>query len=419
MSPTGWPTAPLRRMAKIRAGAGFPIHLQGVSDDTYPFFKVNCLAQAGPDGVIRDTYDTVSRQTADLLGAAIIPAGSMVMAKIGAALNLGRIRVLSQDSCIDNNMLALTPRRDVDARYLFYALHDLEMETLVNPGAVPSLSERALRGYQLPQPSVEVQTRIADFLDRETAKVDGLVDAAKWLLRLLEERRSARVVTEVLGGYAQATGGDWLPPLPERWERGRIKSVAIGVTDGAHISPVTELGTHDFVSTRDVKNGSIDFAGSLKTDDESYRYMVRTGCQPVPGDVLFSKDGTVGETAVVPEGHSFVVASSLVIIRPHAGRIDSNYLRYVLGSTLVTEQAYSMMRGAGLPRLSVANLARLEIPIPPIEVQVAIATRLAREADQVEQVVSRTRQSIALAQERRSALITAAVTGQIDVGRVA
>ena len=77
-----------------------------------------------------------------------------------------------------------------------------------------------------------------------------------------------------------------------------MKRVAARITDGAHVSPETEGGTHDFVSTKDVTEEGIDFVGSLKTSPASYDFLVRNGCKPEPGDVLFSKDGTVGRTVV-------------------------------------------------------------------------------------------------------------------------
>jgi type I restriction enzyme S subunit len=201
---------------------------------------------------------------------------------------------------------------------------------------------------------------------------------------------------------------------------GRVKSVATRVTDGAHISPDQEGGVFDFVSTRDVKAGLIDFAGSLKTSPETYEYMVRTGCRPVPGDVIFSKDGTVGETAIVREAREFVVASSLVIISPDPRRLHADYLAYVLASKSARDQATSMMRGAGLPRLSVGNLARLEVPLPPLEEQRRIVAHLDDQTAKIDTLIAETERFIELSRERRSALITAAVAGQIDVrGEVA
>ncbi len=198
----------------------------------------------------------------------------------------------------------------------------------------------------------------------------------------------------------------WYPALPTGWLHGRVKSFARRVTDGAHISPDTEGGVYDFVSTRDVKQGKIDFAGSLKTTPETYKYMVKTGCQPFPGDVLFSKDGTVGETAVVRVLKDFVVASSLVIISPRQEVMNSDFLAYVFASKTSKDQAASLMRGAGLPRLSVGNLARIEVPVPPLSEQQDIVRFLDCETAQIDDLVSKQEEFVTLLRERRSVVVS-------------
>lgn len=170
-----------------------------------------------------------------------------------------------------------------------------------------------------------------------------------------------------------------------------------------------------FVSTRDVKNGLIDTRNCLLTTSDTANYMIKTGCQPLENDVLFSKDGTVGEVAVVSTEQPFVVASSLVIIRPNPKTVDSKYLSFSLRAKTVKEQASSVMKGAGLPRISVANVGRLEIALPPLSTQKIIVESLEDEINQTASVLEDTQALIRLSLERRAALVSAAVTGQIDV----
>ena len=184
--------------------------------------------------------------------------------------------------------------------------------------------------------------------------------------------------------------------------RARVKTVSRRVTDGAHISPDTNGGVFDFVSTRDVKNGTIDFIGSLKTSPETYAYMVRTGCRPECGDVLFSKDGSIGTTALVVDDRDFVVASSLIIVSPDRRRMTSRFLNYAFSSRPVAEQARTLTRGAGLPRISVANLARIELPCPPPDEQRAIADFLDHETAQIDALVAKQEEFVRLLRERRS-----------------
>jgi len=274
-----------------------------------------------------------------------------------------------------------------------------------------------LKAIPIPLPDRDEQVRIADFLDRETAKIDALIDKQLGLVRLLEQRRQS-VITSATSGEGHprvSTGSVWYPLVPQAWRLTRVRDAASVVTDGAHISPDTVGGVHDFVSTRDISNGGIDLEGSLKTSADTYEYMVRTGCRPEAGDVLFSKDGTVGETAIVPPGSRFVVASSLVIIRPKPQTITAQYLRFALLSKTAQEHAASYMRGAGLPRLSVANLARVELAVPPLAEQRQIVDSLVRSTTRISALMAKAEEFVTLARERRAALITAAVTGQLDV----
>jgi type I restriction enzyme S subunit len=183
--------------------------------------------------------------------------------------------------------------------------------------------------------------------------------------------------------------------------------VSTRVTDGAHISPDTNGGAFDFVSTRDLKDGAIDFAGSLKTSPDTYEYMVRTGCKPWRDDLLFSKDGTVGTTALVDDEHDFVVASSLIIVSPNHRRILPRFLLHAFSARPVIEQARTMTRGAGLPRLSVGNLARIEIPLPPLDEQRIIIDFLDRETAQIDALVAKQEEFIGFLRERRGAAVSA------------
>ena len=196
----------------------------------------------------------------------------------------------------------------------------------------------------------------------------------------------------------------WFPLLARCWGTAPIKHLAIRVTDGAHISPDTDGGEFPFVSTRDLRDGRIDINSALRTSRETYDYMVRTGCQPWAGDILFSKDGTVGETALVPEGQSFVVASSLVIISPDRAKCDPRYLNHALGSQPVSEQAASFKRGTGLPRLSVGNLGRLVVPVPSLADQRAIADYLDHETARIDTLIDEQQRLIELLLERRDSV---------------
>jgi type I restriction enzyme, S subunit len=206
------------------------------------------------------------------------------------------------------------------------------------------------------------------------------------------------------------SGVEWLGEVPEGWGVGAIKHFAETITDGAHISPETEGSVYPFVSTKDVSDEAIDLEGCLRTSESSYEYMVKTGCKPKVGDVLFSKDGTIGRTVVVRQPHDFVVASSLIIIRPNRDVLNPSFLNRLCQSTMVTSQVDSFVKGAGLPRLSIQNLLKVLGCFPPVAEQHQIAEFLDREAAKIDELVAEQRRLMELLKEKRQAVISHAVT---------
>lgn len=285
---------------------------------------------------------------------------------------------------------------------------------------MPRASWDFVGGVSIAVPPRHEQVAIGCFLDRETAKIDALIEEQEKLISLLQEKRQAVISHAVTKGLdpdapMKPSNIDWLGDIPAHWSSASMKHLAVEITDGAHVSPDTENGEYDFVSTVDVKAGVIDFSACLKTSAESYQYLVKTGCRPNPGDVLFSKDGTVGRTAVVRDAHEFVVASSLIIIRLDNELTDSDFVDYLCQSDAIQGQVDSYVKGAGLPRISIKNVKRIRICFPPLEEQRKIAGHLLPICTEIQQLIDTARKSAELLKERRAALISAAVTGKIDV----
>lgn len=197
--PEGWVVAGLNRWAEASAGAGFPHEYQGRIGEAFPFYKVNALGRADGDGVIRFREDTVSLQTAQQLRAKVFPAGTVVLAKIGAALLLGRVRALEVASCLDNNMLGLAPKRTVSAEFLRYNAQTVHFAPVTNPGAVPSLSESKFMSFPLAWPPLDEQLAIVAYLRRETTEIDATIADAREAIALSKERRAALISAAVMG----------------------------------------------------------------------------------------------------------------------------------------------------------------------------------------------------------------------------
>lgn len=190
----------LTLVVDIISGSGFPDRFQGVSGQELPFYKVSSLSLADK-GYLREADNSVSRNVAAEVGARIIPPGSVIMAKIGAALLLARYAVTSRPACIDNNLQALVPRSKlIDSRFLAYAMEEVSISSLVKPGPVPSLDVMGIRMTDIAYDnSLEEQHRIVDHLDEVTRKIDAMIAKVSELKSLLIERRAA-LITDVVTG---------------------------------------------------------------------------------------------------------------------------------------------------------------------------------------------------------------------------
>lgn len=399
--PADWNATPLRILAGMQSGES--ITSESIEDSgEYPVYGGNGL---------RGYTSAYTHQ------------GERVLIGRQGAL-CGNVHLVSGKYWASEHAIVTTPRRGVSPAWLAYLLEMMNLGQYSQAAAQPGISADVIGKLRVPTPPPSEQDQIFRFLDRETAKIDALIAKQEQLIATLREDRTATITHAVTKGLEpdvqlHESVNQWINATPEDWEILPVKRVASRVTDGAHISPETTGGVYDFVSTKDVTDDGIDFAGALKTSPASYEYLVRNGCQPEPGDVLFSKDGTIGRTIVVTEPREFVVASSLIIIKPNLQLVNPTYLHYSCQGTHVQQQVESYAKGAGLPRLSITNLRKVVLAVPGIGEQVRIAEWLNERCGSIDALIDKAYAMITTLREFRAALITGAVTGKIDVRGVA
>ena len=311
----------------------------------------------------------------------------------------------------------------IKSRYLFYYISRNFALVALDGGAkstVDSLRRPMFTNFQVTLPPLPEQTAIAAYLDAATAKIDALMREQDEMIALLKEKRQALISHCVTKGLNPAaplkdSGIEWLGMVPEHWAIAPIKRFCQKVTDGAHISPDTNNGVEFFVSTKDISGKGIDFDNCLKTSSETYEYMVKTGCQPKINDVLFSKDGTIGRTLIVECEEKFVVASSLIIISCELKLLSPYFLSALCQSKSVLTQVESLVKGAGLPRLSIQNLLKIICCVPSLPEQTAIAAFLDAETAKIDALMAEAEGMIERMREHRSSLISHVVTGKVRV----
>ena len=198
--PAHWEVRRLKDCGRLIGGAGFPHEEQGQTDAELPFYKVADLGRSINHRSMSEPENTISRVTASALRAAIVPSGSVIYAKIGAALLLNRRRIVDRPCCIDNNMTAFSPNiMDLNTAWAWYWLSVVDFGSVSNPGAVPSISEGDQATIPLPVPPADEQELLVSYLDQSASKTWSLLADAERSVTLLRERRAALISAAVTG----------------------------------------------------------------------------------------------------------------------------------------------------------------------------------------------------------------------------
>lgn len=291
-------------------------------------------------------------------------------------------------------------------------------------GGQKRVPDEFVREFLAAFPPLPEQAAIAAFLDRETAKIDALVEEQKRLIDLLKEKRQAVISHAVTKGLnpdapMKDSGIEWLGEVPEHWELVPLKRELFFLTSGSrgwanHYSDDGSLFIRIGNLTRDTTK--LDLSDiqrvAVPPGSEGERTMVREG------DLLFSITAFLGSVAVAPPGlETAYVSQHVALARLKPGALMPEWVANVtlsgVGKTYLATQGY----GGTKIQLSLTDVAMLPVPFPPLEEQISILQFLEGETSKLEQLTQAARAAIDLLTERRAALISAAVTGKIDVRR--
>ncbi|WP_210811144.1 restriction endonuclease subunit S [Ideonella paludis] len=270
-------------------------------------------------------------------------------------------------------------------------------------------------------PSPREQAQIAAFLDRETAKIDALVAEQEQLISLLKEKRQAVICQAVTKGLDPSvpmkdSGVEWLGEVPAHWSAVRLKFLASDIKAGPFGSALTKdmyaSSGYRVYGQEQVIPGDFSI-GDYYIDEATFAQLAQYATQE--GDVLISCVGTFGKIAVVPESAELGIINPRLIRLRVVDKVSSSYLAEVLRSTVTFEQFSVLSRGGTMDVINIGTLSDIWVAVPPYSEQQSILEKLQRLMREFDALVDEAVLSIELLRERRSALISAAVTGQIDV----
>ena len=358
-----------------------------------------------------------------------IPKGALVMALAGQGKTKGMAAQLGLHATCNQSMAAIVPDRHINPRYLLWwlAANYKNIRNLAGGEARDGLNLELLGAIPCPVPDENEQQAIADFLDRETETIDKLIARKRTLIVRLKEKRTALISRTVTRGLPpdaardasldphptlKPSGMDCLGEVPVHWDVAQLRRRCT-ILDCMHRTvPFVEDGV-PLASIREVHGFEVDLSDAKQTTEEEYLGLLEGGRRPQIGDILFSRNATVGDAAIVATSELFAMGQDVCLIRCDAQH--PKYVQYLLRSGPIAQQVDSFIVGATIRRINVGQIRTFWGCWPPVDEQLAVTNYLDRETAVLDAMVDKIETVIENLQEYRAALIMAAVTGKVDV----
>jgi type I restriction enzyme S subunit len=337
-----WPTKRLRFAADINPA---PPSRDALPDDAEVSFLP--MEAIGEDGSLRLNAPRVAGEVRE--GYSYFADGDVAFAKVTPCFENGKGALMQGlaggHGFGTTELTVLRPKAALDARFLHYFLSSPLFRlpgagAMTGAGGLKRVPEEFTRNTQIPLPALKVQRRVANHLDRETARIDALIEKKTRFIELLREKRQALVTHAVTQGLdlqmpTKSIESDWLTCVPCRWHSIPLKYCTELLKDGTHLPPERVSAGVPLLSVRNLANG-----GFIRRDDDSLiaREDFEVLCRafvPEAGDVMLAVVGaTLGKCATVPPNFGeFHIQRSLAIFRGKSGLILNEWLRWTLTSS--------------------------------------------------------------------------------------
>lgn len=397
--PAHWELLPLKRLASLRSGDAISADDISESGD-YPVY--------GGNGIRGFTSAFTHEGELVLIGRQGALCGNV---------NYARARFWASEHAV-----VASPVRPLSTTWFGEMLRAMNLNQYSTSAAQPGLSVELIANLKTVVPPSAEQIAIAAFLDVEISKIESLIAAQEHLVELLREKRHSVILHAVTKGLnpeapMKSSGIDWIGDVPAHWECASLSRVASRVVVG-----IAEAATHAYVDdgvpilrSTNIRAGRI--VGDILHVSSAFASS-RGGKQLNEGDLVTVRTGNAGVTAVIPSKLDGCQCFTMLITTLEMGQ-SSSFFCYWMNSSRA--QSYFSLEGWGTAQvnISVPILKALPVPIPPCEEQSEISDHLDRLLRQFDKLVDESQRAIALLMERRGALISSAVTGQVDVRSVA
>ncbi len=414
--PEHWNVLPLKRCFQIVGGSTPKSEIDSYWDGDILWATSADLSK------LRSLYinDTQRKITADGLVSCATTLVSPGAILLSTRAPIGSLAIAGNEMCTNQGCKSLVPFGHTNAKYfaLLMSISSSELNIRGKGTTFLELSGDELGSFKAPVPPVSEQMRISEFLDRELEKLDELVAEQQRLIELLKEKRQAVIshaVTKGLNPHAfmKPSGIEWLGDVPAHWEVTRLGNLFREVAEpGIDGLPILSVSIHDGVSDKEIAGEDMDRKVTRSEDRSKY-------IRVAPGDLVYNmmRAWQGGFGTVTVDG---MVSPAYVVARPHR-QLKTDFIEHLLRTPQAIEQMRRHSQGVTDFRLRLYwdEFKNIRVALPPSEEATAICAHIADMDRTFKNMSTVSEEAIRLLQERRTALISAAVTGQIDVRQLA
>jgi len=428
--PSHWEVSKLRYMFSF--GKGLTITKANLIDDGVPcvnYGEVHSKYGFEVNPTIHP-MKCVSKEYLKTSSSALLSRGDFVFADTSEDIDgSGNFTQLTseEDVFAGYHTIIGRPKDNNCSRFYAYLLDAQQIRTQIRYAVkgvkVFSITQAILRGINIWLPTLEERKKIANFLDHETAKIDTLIEKQQQLIKLLKEKRQAVISHAVTKGLnpdapMRDSGVEWLGEVPEGWVVSRVGFHAQKIGSGKTPRGGAEIYKDEgvmFLRSQNIYDDGLRISKDESVFITNKIHEEMSGTKVQGGDVLLNiTGGSIGRTCFVPNEFVEANVNQHVCIIRFPSSINE-YFSYILKSALVKEQIISCQPGGNRESLNIEQASNLIVCIPPKKEREQILDFIKASIRKYDNVINNAVRAIGLIKERRTALISAAVTGKIDV----
>ncbi len=378
------------------------------------------------DGSWKIEFPAYRKLTSAEKSKSTLLSGDLLVTKSsGSELHIGKTSLVSSEieemhCCYSNFMQRLRLKESLDPKFCWYFMNNELAREQFNylsntTTGLSNLNSEIFGELLIPYPPINEQVRIVNFLDRETAKIDGLIQKQERFIKLVDEERKAIINQTICRGLNKRvelknTGIPWLENIPTHWDIKPLKYL-ISFND-----EVLAESTPDDFELKYVEIGDVsERLGITNITEVEFKDAASRARRLVKdGDILISTVRTYLR-AIAPVKNppsNMVVSTGFAVIRPQ--NLNSDFGRFLLSTEYFLNEVIARSTGVSYPAINASDLVQIKVPVPPIDEQEKIAEFIKTKCEAIEILVNKSESSIRLLKEHRATLISSAITGKFD-----